>query len=118
MHRRALAFCLAVSLSAGISALTLSGCSSSNPDEPKMAKSETKSESMAMGKPVVAEKDMTHELAADCMCGTEMGGPMNAGTLKKGTKVMLMMPGSNAQVMTADGKKLFVDGSKLRALGK
>lgn len=113
MHRRAFAFCLAL----GISTFVLAGCSSGSSDEPKMAKSEMKADA-SMSKPAVAEKDMTHELAEDCVCGTEMGGPMNAGTLKKGTKVMLMMPGSSAQVMTADGKKVFVDGSKLRALGK
>ena len=117
MHRRAFAFYLAL----GISTFALTGCSSSSSDEPKMGKSGTSSEmksDASMSKPAVAEKDMTHELAQDCMCGTEMGGPMNAGMLKKGTKVMLMMPGSSAQVMTADGKKVFVDGSKLRALGK
>lgn len=65
-------------------------------------------------KPAVAAapaKEMTHYLTVDQPCYMSPGGD-KCGTLAKGTKVLLLIPGSMAQIETADGKTLYtkIDG--------
>jgi hypothetical protein len=56
-------------------------------------------------------KVMTHYMSSDQPCYMKMGGD-SCGTLKKGTKLLVLIPGSMAQVETEDGKTLWtkIDG--------
>ena len=68
----------------------------------------------------VPDKDMTHVLTKDEAFYT--ASPAQAkkpdGTLKSGTKVVLLMPrGSYAQVMTADGKRVYTSTAALKPVG-
>ena len=68
----------------------------------------------------VPEKDMTHVLTKDeAYYSTSPAQARNPdGTLKAGTKVLLLMPrGSYAQVMTADGKRVYTGMASLKPLG-
>ena len=62
----------------------------------------------------MAAKDMTHTIASDAKYSTTMSGPKTAGSLPKGTPVLLMTPGKTAQVMTPDGKTVYVDNAVLK----
>ena len=69
----------------------------------------------------VPEKDMTHVLAKDeaYYAGSPAQGRPPEGTLKSGTKVVVLMPrGSYSQVMTADGKRVFTSTAGLKPIGK
>ena len=68
----------------------------------------------------VPDKDMTHVLTKDEAYYTT--SPAQArkpdGTLKAGTKVVLLMPrGSYSQVMTADGKRVYTSTAGLKPVG-
>jgi hypothetical protein len=69
---------------------------------------------------MVPDKDMTHVLTQDEAYYST--SPAQArkpdGTLKAGTKVVLLMPrGSYAQVMTADGKRVYTSLGALKPMG-
>ena len=68
----------------------------------------------------VADKDMTHVLTKDEPYYTF--SPAQAkppdGTLKAGTRVVLLMPrGSYSQVMTCDGKRVYTSTAALKPVG-
>ena len=68
----------------------------------------------------VADKDMTHVLTKDEPYYTT--SPAQAkppdGTLKAGTKVVVLMPrGSYSQVMTGDGKRVYTSTAALKPVG-
>jgi hypothetical protein len=69
----------------------------------------------------IPDKDMTHVLASDepyYAMSPAQGKPAD-GTLKAGTKVLVVMPrGSHSQVMTADGKRVYTNTAGLKAVGK
>ena len=67
--------------------------------------------SAAMTKPAAPAKVMTHYLSADQPCYMKPGAE-SCGMIKKGTQVLLLIPGSMAQIETADGKTLYtkIDG--------
>lgn len=67
--------------------------------------------STAMTKPAAPAKVMTHYLSVDQPCYMKPGAE-SCGTIKKGTQVLLLIPGSMAQIETADGKTLYtkIDG--------
>jgi len=74
----------------------------------------------AVATPALAEKDMTHVLAKDeaYFSSMPMAGKKPDGTLKAGTKVVVMMPrGPYSQVMTADGKRVYTPTSALKPVG-
>jgi hypothetical protein len=58
-----------------------------------------------------APKAMTHVITVDQPCYPNQGA-VSCGTLKAGTKVLLLIPGEMAQVETTDGKMLYtkIDG--------
>jgi len=61
-------------------------------------------------KPAEPAKAMTHVLTKDQPFFTSMpmaAGPKPAGTIKAGTKVLLLIPGSYAQVETTAGKQIY-----------
>ena len=66
------------------------------------------------------EKDLTHVLNQDepyYASSPAQGRPAD-GTLKAGTKVLVMMPrGSYSQVVTADGKRVYTSTAGLRPIG-
>jgi hypothetical protein len=69
----------------------------------------------------VPEKDMTHVVTKDepYFAATPAQAKKADGTLKAGTKVVLMMPrGPYAQVMTADGKRVYTSTAGLSPVGK
>ena len=69
----------------------------------------------------VPEKDMTHVLTKDeaFYATSPAQAKKPDGTLKGGTKVVLLMPrGSYAQVMTADGKRVYTSTAVLSPVGK
>lgn len=68
----------------------------------------------------VPDKDMTHVLTKEEAYYTT--SPAQArkpdGTLKAGTKVVVLMPrGSYSQVMTADGKRIYTSTAALKPVG-
>jgi hypothetical protein len=68
----------------------------------------------------VADKDMTHVLTKDeaYYATSPAQARQPDGTLKAGTRVMLLMPrGSYAQVMTADGKRVYTSTASLKPVG-
>ena len=68
----------------------------------------------------VPEKDMTHILTKDeaFYSASPAQAKKPDGTLKAGTKVVLLMPrGSYAQVMTADGKRVYTSTAALKPVG-
>ena len=68
----------------------------------------------------VADKDMTHVLTKDeaYYATSPAQARQPDGTLKAGTRVMLLMPrGSYAQVMTADGKRVYTTTAALKPVG-
>jgi hypothetical protein len=74
----------------------------------------------AIAAPALAEKDMTHVLAKDegYFSTTPTAGKKPDGTLKAGTKVVVMMPrGPYSQVMTADGKRVYTTTAALKPVG-
>lgn len=60
-------------------------------------------------------KVMTHYLSADQPCYEKIGGE-SCGTLKKGTKLLVLIPGSVAQVETEDGKILYTRIDAIEAI--
>lgn len=81
----------------------------------------TATATMTTPTPAMTEKDMTHVVMTDeaFYAGSPAQGKAPEGTLKAGTKVMLMMPrGSYSQVMTADGKGVYIRTSGLKPVGK
>jgi len=68
----------------------------------------------------VPEKDLTHVLSRDepyYASSPAQGRPAD-GTLKAGTKVLVMMPrGSYSQVVTADGKRVYTSTAGLKPIG-
>ena len=69
----------------------------------------------------VPDKDMTHVLTQDeaFYATSPAQAKKPDGTLKSGTKVVLLMPrGSYAQVMTADGKRGYTSTAGLSPVGK
>jgi hypothetical protein len=68
----------------------------------------------------VPEKDLTHVLSKDepyYASSPSQGRPAD-GTLKAGTKVLVMMPrGSYSQVVTADGKRVYTSTAGLKPIG-
>jgi hypothetical protein len=68
----------------------------------------------------VPEKDLTHVLSQDepyYATSPAQGKPAD-GTLKAGTKVLVMMPrGSYSQVVTADGKRVYTSTAGLKPIG-
>ena len=68
----------------------------------------------------VPEKDLTHVLSKDepyYASSPAQGRPAD-GTLKAGTKVLVMMPrGSYSQVVTADGKRVYTSTAGLTPIG-
>jgi hypothetical protein len=68
----------------------------------------------------VPEKDLTHVVSEDSpyyASSPAQGRPAD-GTLKAGTKVLVMMPrGSYSQVVTADGKRVYTTTSGLKPIG-
>jgi len=68
----------------------------------------------------VPEKDLTHVLSRDepyYASSPAQGRPAD-GTLKAGTKVLVMMPrGSYSQVVTADGKRVYTSTAGLTPIG-
>ena len=69
----------------------------------------------------VPDKDMTHVLTKDeaYYATSPAQATKPDGTLKGGTKVVLLMPrGSYAQVMTADGKRVYTSTAGLSPVGK
>jgi hypothetical protein len=68
----------------------------------------------------VPEKDLTHVLSQDepyYASSPAQGRPAD-GTLKAGTKVLVMMPrGSYSQVVTADGKRVYTSTAGLKPIG-
>ena len=74
----------------------------------------------AVATPALADKDMTHVLAKDeaYFSSAPMSGRKPDGTLKAGTRVVVMMPrGSYSQVMTADGKRVYTTTAALKPVG-
>lgn len=74
----------------------------------------------AVGDPAVTEKDMTHVLSTDAGYFNTMptAGARPAGALKSGTKVVVMMPrGPYSQVLTGDGKRVYVATAAIKPLG-
>jgi PAB1-binding protein PBP1 len=74
----------------------------------------------AMATTPVPEKDLTHVLSKDepYYASSPAQGKPADGTLKAGTKVLVMMPrGSYSQVVTADGKKVYTSTSGLKPVG-
>ena len=68
----------------------------------------------------VPEKDMTHVLTKDeAFYGASPAQAKKPdGTLKAGTKVVVLMPrGSYSQVMTADGKRVYTSTAALKPVG-
>jgi hypothetical protein len=68
----------------------------------------------------VPEKDMTHVLTKDeaYYAASPAQATKPDGTLKAGTKVVLLMPrGSYAQVMTGDGKRVYTSTAALKPVG-
>ena len=68
----------------------------------------------------VPDKDMTHVLTQDeaYYATSPAQAKKPDGTLKAGTKVVLLMPrGSYAQVMTGDGKRVYTSTAALKPVG-
>ena len=68
----------------------------------------------------IAEKDMTHVVSDDEPYFASMPSPgkRSDGTLKAGTKVVVLMPrGGYSQVMTADGKRIYTTTAALKPVG-
>lgn len=68
----------------------------------------------------IAEKDMTHVVSKDesYFGSMPMAGKKPDGTLKAGTKVVVLMPrGGYSQVMTADGKRVYMTTAALKPVG-
>ena len=68
----------------------------------------------------IAEKDMTHVVSKDesYFGSMPMAGKKPDGTLKAGTKVVVLMPrGGYSQVMTADGKRVYTTTAALKPVG-
>jgi hypothetical protein len=68
----------------------------------------------------VPDKDMTHVLTKDepyyALSPAQAKAP--DGTLKAGTKVVVLMPrGSYSQVMTGDGKRVYTSTAALKPVG-
>jgi hypothetical protein len=62
-----------------------------------------------------APKAMTHVMTVDQPCYPNQGA-VSCGTLKAGTKVLLVIPGEMAQVETPDGKMLYTKSDGLESL--
>ena len=68
----------------------------------------------------VPDKDMTHVLTKDeaFYATSPAQAKKPDGTLRAGTKVVLLMPrGSYSQVMTADGKRVYTSTAGLKPVG-
>jgi hypothetical protein len=68
----------------------------------------------------VPEKDLTHVVSEDSpyYASSPAQGKPADGTLKAGTKVLVMMPrGAFSQVVTADGKRVYTTTSGLKPIG-
>ena len=94
---------------------------SPGPSETTMAPVTTASKSTpAIATPALADKDMTHVLAKDEAYFSTMpvAGRSPDGTLKAGTKVVVMMPrGAYSQVITADGRRVYTTTAALKPVG-
>jgi hypothetical protein len=62
-------------------------------------------------------KDMTHVVTAEQPYFAAMGGAPT-GTLKKGTKVLLVIPGEMAQVEMADGTQVYTKNEALETVAE
>ena len=74
----------------------------------------------AAAEAAIAEKDMTHVVSKDesYFGSMPMAGKKPDGTLKAGTKVVVLMPrGGYSQVMTADGKRVYTTTAALKPVG-
>ena len=74
----------------------------------------------AAAEAAIAEKDMTHVVSKDESYFGSMpaAGKKPDGTLKAGTKVVVLMPrGGYSQVMTADGKRVYTTTAALKPVG-
>jgi hypothetical protein len=75
----------------------------------------------AAAEPMMADKDMTHEVTAETPMFTTMpvaAGAEPAMTLKAGDKVLVMIPrGKYAQVTTIGGVKGYVTTASLKPIG-
>jgi hypothetical protein len=71
--------------------------------------------------PAIPDKDLTHVLAADepYYATPPAQGKAADGTLKAGTKVLVVMPrGGYSQVMTPDGRRVYTSTAGLQPVGK
>ena len=62
-------------------------------------------------------KEMTHVLVSEQPCYMSPGAP-TCGTLAKGTKVLLVIPGDMAQVETSDGKTVYTKSDALQTVAE
>ena len=80
----------------------------------------TKPAAAASATAAVPDKDMTHVLTKDepFYATSPAQARQPDGTLKAGTKVVVLMPrGSYSQVMTADGKRVYTSTAALKPVG-
>jgi hypothetical protein len=110
-----LRFCTAALLAASVLGIA-GGCSSGGTETKATTSADAKASTAGASTttPKVAAKDLTHTITADAKYSTTVSCPKTAGTLPKGTAVLLMTPGATAQVMTPDGKTIFVDNAVLK----
>jgi hypothetical protein len=114
-----------------LAAATCTGCAKDAKDEkpttatamsaPTMPTPAMKTSTPAPAVAAVPDKDMTHVLTKDepYFAATPAQATKADGTLKAGTKVVLVMPrGAYAQVMTADGKRVYTSTAGLSPVGK
>lgn len=107
-----------LSLAAALAGIALAAGCTKEPAGP------TTMPAMATTKPVVAAPavpdKMTHKVAVEQPYFTKMpmAGAKPAGTLKAGTKVMMVIPGANSQVETADGMLVYTPRDGLELLVK
>ena len=90
------------------------------PESASTAASPPPAAAATVATPALADKDMTHVLSKDEAYFTSTPAPGKApdGTLKAGTKVVVMMPrGGYSQVMTADGKRVYTTTAALKPVG-
>jgi hypothetical protein len=91
----------------------------STPSTP-LASPTTKPSATPSAATTVPEKDMTHVLTKDeaFYATSPAQAKRPDGTLKAGTKVVVLMPrGSYSQVMTADGKRVYTSTAGLKPVG-
>jgi hypothetical protein len=95
------------------------------PSSSSMTTTSTMTKAPAPAAPVTAttpvpEKDLTHVVSEDSpyyASSPAQGRPAD-GTLKAGTRVLVMMPrGAYSQVVTADGKRVYTTTSGLKPIG-